>query len=767
MNGLLLYNSKLRLCLLALLAGCLWLGTLTACDDEDSPSQTESQETPTGMAGRPATASPTPVPVDLGLAQGYQRNGQYEEAIIVFEAVVSRGSEQQKQEARLALARIYLDAERYDEARDRASVYLGGAEGDQEMRVGHFLLARALTGLGEAEAALEQFTLYENEGGVADPYAQVEKVRILIGESRLTEAAPAAEAVLAGDLPDSQRMALFLAMAQGAEAADAPAEASRWYGRLYEESSSSADKALALWRRGAMKRLLGDASWPADLQIVVASYPITSAAAEALAELLAAGEFVDPYLEGLVYYRHFLNQEAITALGRSLAEAPSGPNAAAAHYYRAATLERLGDLDTAISEYAASYELDPSGALADDALWWEGRLLEGEGRYSEAADLYERLARDYASSDWAGEAAFREGLVLYKDERFLEAANLWRSAAATSRAAEETARAMLWAAKAEIADGDEDIAVAHLQELAQQYPFDFHGLRVAVILAELGVRPEPTSTPRPATVVPDDPRSWLASVTGEPVVSMWTIWANRRWARGQELAVLGLPHEAGAEFRALVEEYGGEPMALLALAESFRLLGETEMSSRSAQRILDKLSQRDAAAAPPGLLRLAYPEAYMDILESAETEEGVSPLVMLALIRQESFFDPLAGSGAGALGLTQVIPSTAQEIAAELGVADFENDQLFRPVVSIAFGSHYLENQIATFDGNLYYALAAYNAGPGSAASWQTAAGDDVDLFVEEIEYSQANLYVRLVMENLAVYRYLYGGAAGPSLIGE
>jgi soluble lytic murein transglycosylase len=517
-----------------------------------------------------------------------------------------------------------------------------------------------------------------------------------------------------------------------------------------------------------MKRLLGDASWSADLQTVISTYPITSAATEALAELLAAGELVDAYQEGLVYYRHFRNEEALAALDRSLAEAPSGPNAAAAHYYRAATQERLGDIDTALAEYAASYSLDPSGALADDALWWEGRLLEGEGRYSEAADRYERLARDYAASEWAAEAAFREGLVLYKERRFSEATNVWRSAASTAGDREEMGRAMLWAAKGEIAGGDKDIGVAHLQELSREYPLNFYGLRAGVLLAEMGVSLKATPTAPGATAQPaGNARSWLSSVTGKPPVSVWTLWLDRRWVRGQELITLGLPHQAGAEFRALIDDYAGQPMALLALSESFRLLKETEMSSRSAQRILDKLSGRDAAAAPPEMLSLAYPEDYMSLIESAETAEGVSPLVMLALIRQESFFDPLAGSGAGALGLTQVMPPTAKEIAGELKLTGFADEELFRPAVSIIFGAHYLSNQLSSFDGNLYYALAAYNAGPGSAARWQSAAGDDVDLFLEEIDAGQANLYVRRVMENLAVYRYLYGGSAGPSLVGE
>ena len=113
--------------------------------------------------------------------------------------------------------------------------------------------------------------------------------------------------------------------------------------------------------------------------------------------------------------------------------------------------------------------------------------------------------------------------------------------------------------------------------------------------------------------------------------------------------------------------HAGDPMALWALAQSYQWLGQTEMSSRSAELMLEKLSPEERAKAPRALLRLAYPRDYMGLLESAEKSEGVSPEVMLALMRQESFFDPLAGSGAGATGLTQVIPSTGQEIASGPG----------------------------------------------------------------------------------------------------
>jgi soluble lytic murein transglycosylase len=273
------------------------------------------------------------------------------------------------------------------------------------------------------------------------------------------------------------------------------------------------------------------------------------------------------------------------------------------------------------------------------------------------------------------------------------------------------------------------------------------------------------ATPLPAIESDEtDVESWLAAAMGEEPVSIWSIWLDPRWTKAQELLNVGFPRSAAAELRDLMWSQARNPMALWALAQSYRWLGQTEMSSRSAELILEKLSPEERAKAPRALLRLAYPEDYVGLLQSAEESEGVSPETMLALMRQESFFDPLAGSGAGATGLTQVIPTTGQEIATDLSDSSFTNADLLRPVVSIRFGAHYLEKQLAAFDGNLYYALAAYNAGPGAVENWRDASGDDIDMFLEQVDVGEANLYVRLVMENLALYRYLYDGAPRPSL---
>jgi len=162
--------------------------------------------------------------------------------------------------------------------------------------------------------------------------------------------------------------------------------------------------------------------------------------------------------------------------------------------------------------------------------------------------------------------------------------------------------------------------------------------------------------------------------------------------------------------------------------------------------------------APPYIARMRYPAFFHELVEKEAQSYGFNPLLLLALIRQESLFNQTAISSANAKGLTQVIPSTAQYIAERLGWSDFEDRDLFRPYVSIAFGAYYLDEQLRIFDGNRAAALAAYNAGPGYTGDWVRLSGGDVDALVATITFDETRRYVQRIYSHYTIYSQLYGG---------
>ena len=167
---------------------------------------------------------------------------------------------------------------------------------------------------------------------------------------------------------------------------------------------------------------------------------------------------------------------------------------------------------------------------------------------------------------------------------------------------------------------------------------------------------------------------------------------------------------------------------------------------------------------PYAIEQLAYPTPFASELLEAAAAEGIPPLLLAALARQESAFNPRAGSLAGALGLTQVIPPTGEEIASSLGVP-WLIDDLFDPRTSLRFGAHYLAMQLKQFDGNVVAALAAYNGGPGNARRWLNAQPFPGALgYSEAVDFSETQDYLGRVIENYAWYRYLYAGAPRPAM---
>ena len=154
---------------------------------------------------------------------------------------------------------------------------------------------------------------------------------------------------------------------------------------------------------------------------------------------------------------------------------------------------------------------------------------------------------------------------------------------------------------------------------------------------------------------------------------------------------------------------------------------------------------------------LMYPYSFKEYVDKYSSQFGVDPLFILAVMREESRFNPDAGSHAGALGLMQVMPATGKDIANALGVKDFSNAMLYDPQTSIKMGAYYLARQLESFDQSKYYACGAYNGGPGAMNRWISTFGDrDIDEFIEHITYEETRNYVKKVMGSYYFYKMLY-----------
>lgn len=131
-----------------------------------------------------------------------------------------------------------------------------------------------------------------------------------------------------------------------------------------------------------------------------------------------------------------------------------------------------------------------------------------------------------------------------------------------------------------------------------------------------------------------------------------------------------------------------------------------------------------------------------------------------AVIRQESRFDPLGRSAAGACGLMQLMPKTAQLVAKKMNLKVTKNQLLTNPRLNLRLGSSYLQEQLDQYNGHKAIALAAYNAGPGNVAKWLQTIGDprsgyDLIDWIESLPYKETRGYIMHVLANYGVYKHL------------
>jgi len=725
---------------------------------------------PAPTAASQATVVTPQATGDLAHAQELQRDGELEEAIGVYEALAEQEGTADQQEARLGLARSYFALERYSETVDQLETYLEAKPAEEDALRARFLLGHTYAALGDAKKAQDTLRRYIDKSGPLAAYARLDLADLLAEEGKADKAIDELEEALASDVPAPLAPTLFLRLATAYADAGEDELALQTYDRLLQEAPSDLYEPRALWGIATVSRRLGSAArWEQALLDLVNQYPASPQALNALETLTAAGITVNLLSQGIVRYQSGAYDQALAAIDGFLAGQPTAAEGAVGHFYRGAIRQDQGLPDEALSEYKASLALDAAGSLASEAAWARAELLEELGRTADAATAYGELTRAYPASEPAAEAAFRSGFLPFRDGDASAAQAAWAGTLTAPLDAKSLARIHLWLGKAALTLGDAETATAEFEQAREAAPDSFSALRAEAWLADQGTTLLPVQDPvTEATAAPDwaAVEAWLAAGwRPETPASASRVPTQPAWLRGRELYLLGLRQEAEKEFLAALDESASDQWALYRLARSFQDLGLTRLAARAANRLLAR-SDTTLAEAPRPLLELAYPLAYAPLVEAAGRENEVSPLVLLALIRQESFYDPQATSVAGALGLTQVIPATAMDIAEKLDRRDFTPRDLLEPSLNIEFGASYLGDQLRLFDGDLYLALAAYNGGPGNALGWRDdPATIDPDFLAETIDLEETRSYLELVLANYAVYRFLYGGASHPTLL--
>ncbi len=181
--------------------------------------------------------------------------------------------------------------------------------------------------------------------------------------------------------------------------------------------------------------------------------------------------------------------------------------------------------------------------------------------------------------------------------------------------------------------------------------------------------------------------------------------------------------------------------------------GNYSVSSHIAQQAMEKIKEKPLKS--DIRWRLVYPlNYYKQIL--ANSQDEVTQALIMAIIREESYFNMNAQSDAGAIGLMQLMPSTAHEIGEKYGIS-FSNMGLFNPELNIKLGSMYYSSLRNMFNNNDIYSVASYNGGSGAVNNWETQLKySDIDEFVEQIPYEETKNYIKKVFKSYWNYIRIY-----------
>ena len=321
---------------------------------------------------------------------------------------------------------------------------------------------------------------------------------------------------------------------------------------------------------------------------------------------------------------------------------------------------------------------------------------------------------------------------------------------------------------------------ALVSQLVRSQPLSYYAVLARERWPELVPEAPPTlsGSPTPPTGEASAERSAASPPdrSATSVSELAAIEALRLAGRSRE-ALLELRYLLGAvDSRPSTDAEGATPALLAILARRETELGEYRSAIRHLNRLLQATSGTGASLggpalgrvqessfvpapepSPPWILRGLFPLAFEQVVRAEAAARDVDPLLVWAIMREESSFEPQAISLSDAYGLMQLIPSTARWMAQRVGAALGSPAELFDPALNVRLGTAYLRYLLDRYK-DVRVAVAAYHAGPGRVDRWRPAlATADPELWVERIPIAATRRYVQNVYRSYSFYRWLYG----------
>ncbi|GAB4498989.1 MAG: transglycosylase SLT domain-containing protein [Anaerolineales bacterium] len=770
--------------------------------------------TPSITASPQATFTPTITPTPLPIARVSEGdkalfNGDYDTALLHYKIALQDSPDPLvRASAKWGEARIYYAQARYNETLNALQTLITEYSQSPQFPQAYFLQGFVYYQLENYAAAADSWQIYLTlRPGVLDAYVLELRGDALYNAKNYVEALSSySTAITAPSLGDD--IILDLKVAGTQKQLGNYEDAIALYDGIIGRTSSDYIKAQALYEAGLANQAQGQNAEAIErFRYAVENYPLSYYSYLCLVALLDAGGTVSELDRGLVDYFAGQYAVAIAAFDRYLQSNPPD-NDGTAYYYRALSKSSLGQYDEALIDYEAFISnfsahsrwgdawgekafiewaqkgdytkaaetllqfvnLAPTASRAAEYLMSAARIYERDGQYDKAIETWSRVTIEYPGSQQSSYAAFLMGVVDYRRGNYQTALDTFKRSLAFSISKEDKTRALLWIGKAYQQLGDVNGAGDAWREGQNLNPGGYYSERARDLLQERNPFAPGSFSNLKVDYAKEriDADTWMRLTfnlgTDVDLSNLGPLASDTRIIRGREYWELGMLDEARLEFEDLRRELetGQDAVGSYRLANYLLDLGMYRSAIFAARQVLTMAGldeHTESMMAPAYFSYIRYGLYYSDLVIPIAQQEGFDPLFIFSVIRQESLFEGFVRSNAGAHGLMQIIAPTGAQIASELGKPpNYTEDDLYRPYVSVLFGTHYLARNRTLLNGDIYATLAAYNGGPGNAVAWKELSGNDPDLFLESVRFEETRNYIRNIYEIFIIYRRLYSG---------